>query len=205
MIVRVQFVEVNDGHKKIIHSWCLFSLNQQSSLREIFNDIFDKKLSCGRDLELGSYLKDDVCVSTLVTSEKCPTELMPTPLRLCPSDIKEDSKGSVYIEFELKMAPSVNAVDVEVTNESAPKSPAVEPRDSITSALMNRYDHYVSAEEGIHGDKKQFHALTQLVKGMKCGVQGTAVDDFREFLKIFSSLLWAIGPLVNFPQKSRNS
>ena len=164
MIVRVQFVERSGGRKKIVYTWCLFSLNQNSSLQEIFNDIYEKKLSCGLDLELSSYVKDGVRASTLVTTEKCPTDLMPTPLSISPAEIKDDNTGSLYLEYELKMIP----VDTEAVNSNDPvATPSVmEPTDTITSALMNRLDHYVSPKStAIHGNVKQFNALTELVEG----------------------------------------
>ena len=39
MIVRVQFKELGTG--KIIHTWCLFSVIDTESLRDIFDSIFE--------------------------------------------------------------------------------------------------------------------------------------------------------------------
>ena len=194
MIVRVQFVESSRGMKKIIHSWCLFSLNQNNNLKEIFYDIYDKKISCGREIDLGNYVKDEVCASTLVTTEKCPTDLMPTPLRISASEIKEDNTGSLYLEYKLKLK---SAVDTEAPNSNDPvtTSSVTEPKDTIQNVLMNRFDHYVPPKTtGKYGDVKQFNALINFVRENKFGVQGSTLEDFGDFILLFSSLLWEIDP-----------
>ena len=44
MIVRAQFVEWGTGKKKEIHNWSLFSVDEKNDLRQIFDDIYDKKI-----------------------------------------------------------------------------------------------------------------------------------------------------------------
>ena len=190
MIIRVQFVEC--GTRKIIHSWCLFSVNETKPLREILDKIYDKELSCGRELNLNEYEKEEIYASSITSTQKCPTDLMPAPLLLTVSDIKE-SNGSLYIQYELK---HLEYLDVSrIAASTSGKLDEVEPTDTITNALMNRCNHYLSPKPSAKTqDTKQYNALVNLVKEQKFGVRGSLLAGFEELLALFSSLLWEIDP-----------
>ena len=139
MIIQVQFVEC--GMRIIIHSWCLFSVNETKTVQEIFYKLYDKELSCGCALNLNKYEKEEIYGSSITSMQKCQTDLMPTPLSLTISDIKE-SNGSLYIQYELKHLMDLDVGRVAASTSA--KVDEVEPTDTITNALMNRCNHYVS-------------------------------------------------------------
>ena len=82
-----------------------------------------------------------------------------------------------------------------VAASTSAKVDEVEPTDTITNALMNRCNHYVSPRPSAKTqDTKQYNALVNLVKERKFGVRGSSLADFEELLALFSSLLWEIDP-----------
>ena len=190
MIVRVQFVEWGTGKKKVIHNWSLFSVDEKNDLKQIFDDIYDKKISCGREINLAEYNKEEIYVSSLTSTDKCPTDMMPTSLNLSLFDIRDNNIGSLYILYELK------PLDNTVSGHGDDVTMSVhEPIDSITNALMNRFDHYVSPTSMANtGDVKQYNALINFVRERKFGVRGSTVEDFRDFLLLFASLFWEVDP-----------
>ena len=98
--------------------------------------------------------------------------------------------GSLYVLYELK------PLDNTVSGHGDDVTTSVhEPIDSITNALMNRFDHYVSPTSMANtGDVKQYNALINFVRERNFGVRGSTVEDFRDFLLLFASLLWEVDP-----------
>ena len=78
MILRVQFFDRQNSN--LIHSWCLFNVDDTLSLREVFDGIYEGTISCGRELNLQAYDKGDVLASTFSGIKKCPSCLISCPL-----------------------------------------------------------------------------------------------------------------------------
>ena len=53
MIVRIQFVKtLNDGSRRVIYKWAIYSVNASTSFLDIFKDIKSGVLTCGLDVDL---------------------------------------------------------------------------------------------------------------------------------------------------------
>ena len=136
----------------------------------------------------------DEVVASVATSGKPPSssELMPAPLTVKLYEIKE-TNSSLYIQYELKT--KLPEPDAERSMSETVEKQCDEPLDSITNALMNRQNSYVSLKENAgHRDVQQFNAIVSLVKDKKCGVRPTSLDDFTVCLESFSKLLWELDP-----------
>ena len=188
MILRVQFFDRQNSN--LIHSWCLFNVDDALSLREVFDGIYKGTISCGRELKLQAYDKGDVLASTFSGIKKCPSvsDLMPTPLSIKSIHLKENG-CALFIQFELKLGKAAQeTLEVEVT-VSSPES-TEETLDTVTNVLMNRRDYYVSPRRVAKNKVvEQYNALVNFVKQKKFGVGATSLQDFEEFLLLFSALL----------------
>ena len=60
---------------------------------------------------------------------------------------------------------------------------------------MNRRDYYVSPRRvAKNKDVEQYNVLVNFVKQKKIGVGATSLQDFEDFLLLFSALLWELDP-----------
>ena len=87
-------------------------------------------------MKLNLYQKEELQTSTLTTAEKCPTNLMPTPLYLTLTNLK-DGSGSLYIEFELKGFSSESVAQEDVI-DTVPRDQA---KNTVTNVLINKCSH----------------------------------------------------------------
>ena len=117
---------------------------------------------------------------------------MPAPATLKLQDIK-DHDAPLYIQFELQpMKSDESGPSGENANE--PPTSSVY-QDTVTSALMNRKNCYVLPKSTTnHNDVKQFNAIVNTIKEMKCGVTSTSLDAMSSSIQLFSSLLWELDP-----------
>ena len=182
MLIRGQFIEKNE--RSVIHGWSLFVVPDYDSLSDVFQGILSKKYSCGREMDFENFNVDEVVTSIASAAAGKPpssSELMPAPLSLRLHEIKE-TNSSLFIQYELKR--KLSDPHVETSLAESIETPSDEPLDTITNALMNRQNSYVSPKENTtHRDVQQFNAIVSLVKDKKCGVRPTSLDDFAACLQ----------------------
>ena len=197
MIVRIQFVERENS--KTIYSWCLFNVESNGmKIGTLFEKIYDGSISCGRGLSLKNFNNENVEASVYSGHKKNPSlsDLMPAPLELSLSDLKEND-CALFIQFEL--LPVITAPGVEGNSETSSNLSEdltqSEELDSVTNVLMNRRNHYPEENPNTkYGDIKQYNALVNFLKQKKFGVKGTELPDYEDFTRLLSSLLWEVDP-----------
>ena len=144
-------------------------------------------MSCGRELKLNLYQKEELRASTPTTAETCSTNLMPTPLDLTLTDLK-DGSGSLYIEFELKGLSSESVAQEDIIDTLLRD----QAKDTVTNVLMSHYCSLKQSEKT--AELRQFNSLVRLTIERKFAVRGAEQSDFEEFIALISSSLRDIDP-----------
>ena len=144
MLIRVQFIDGSDS--SVVQIWSLFIVPESETLSDTFRGIILEKYTCGRKLDFTKFDLGEVVVS-VATSGKLPSsnELMPAPQTHRLHELKE-MNTSLYIQYDLR-TKRIEGGDAETTTADAEKfdkpSPK-QPSNSITNALMNRQNSYVT-------------------------------------------------------------
>ena len=129
---------------------------------------FLRASTCGRKLDL-DWVNETKLVASTCSSKIPPpkSSLQPTPLTLTPSDLKEHI--GLYIQYECTEIIVENNSQNDTVIETVV---SVQPRCSVTEALMKKFDHYPPIISSNGGKGQQYNAFVQHIKLKRYGVRG---------------------------------
>ena len=132
--------------------------------------------SCGRLIDLTLYHGSEFKCS-VATKRTMPetSDMMPVHESAKNGNLQE--KDALYIEFDAKKIKATN--DEKPQTEIVGKHSTVAIVDSVTNALMNKFDRYVPlTQHAQYGDHQQFNVLVTLMKDNKRCVRGLSLAEY---------------------------
>ena len=115
--------------------------------------------------------------------------ILPTPLIITPWDLKTNHQ-SLYVQFE--------SVEIHVESEEDSNTGNTDSHLStacpITSALMNKQNHFPSLKTDNSGKKNimQYNTIVNYMKSRKYGAKVVFLTDYTDAIQTFADILWEI-------------